>query len=140
MKSKFIIKILTAMFLIVVYLLISSMIFGKTCPVQILIGMPCPGCGASRSLGLLLRGELRDSFKMYPLLIPWLLYIIFQTYNHVTPSKPIKIRARFTVLIVVSTWIIFILRCFTSFGTDPLTIYEHSLLGQLVVKLNTLIY
>lgn len=36
------------------------------CPVRRLTGVPCPGCGLTRSIGLLLHGRIRDATRLHP--------------------------------------------------------------------------
>jgi hypothetical protein len=38
---------------------------GWQCPVRAVFGIPCPGCGLSTALGLLLRGKWRESFTTH---------------------------------------------------------------------------
>lgn len=47
------------------------------CPFKWLTHFDCPGCGMQRSLVLLLKGNLSESFFMYPALIPILLLFAF---------------------------------------------------------------
>jgi len=42
------------------------------CPFRALTGLPCPGCGLSRALTLLLRGDWAASFRLHP----FALYVI----------------------------------------------------------------
>ncbi len=37
------------------------------CPVALITGVACPGCGMSRAVGWLLRGDLERSFSYHPL-------------------------------------------------------------------------
>ncbi len=46
------------------------------CASKSLFNLDCPVCGFQRSLLLLFEGEFLESFKMYPPLIPSLLYIV----------------------------------------------------------------
>lgn len=43
------------------------------CPTKKLIGIDCLGCGFQRSFLLLVKGDLIESFLIYPALIPLLL-------------------------------------------------------------------
>lgn len=43
------------------------------CMFRAVTHIECPGCGFQRSLFLLMRGQVSDSFYMYPALIPVLL-------------------------------------------------------------------
>lgn len=47
-----------------------------TCPIKEVTGVECPGCGMQRASILLLRGELAESFLMYPPLIPVLITLL----------------------------------------------------------------
>lgn len=40
-------------------------------------GVECPGCGFQRSLVHLLRGEVIESLKMYPALLPTIIMVVF---------------------------------------------------------------
>jgi len=46
------------------------------CALKSLFGIDCPICGFQRSFLLLLQGHFTDSFKMYPPLIPCLLFLL----------------------------------------------------------------
>lgn len=48
-----------------------------SCSYNKLLGVDCPGCGFQRSLILLLSGEFKESFLMFPALIPFLGMILF---------------------------------------------------------------
>ena len=43
------------------------------CPFKQLTHFDCPGCGIQRSFVLLIKGDLSDSFFMYPALVPIIL-------------------------------------------------------------------
>ena len=43
-----------------------------TCPSKYFFGVECPGCGMQRSFIELLKGNLSESFFLYPALIPML--------------------------------------------------------------------
>ena len=46
-----------------------------TCAIKSSTGVECPGCGSQRALAELLRGDLVESFLLYPPLMPFLLAI-----------------------------------------------------------------
>jgi hypothetical protein len=45
----------------------------QRCPVALFLREPCPGCGMTRALRLLLRGHVARSLQMHPLAVPVLL-------------------------------------------------------------------
>jgi hypothetical protein len=52
------------------------------CLFKTAFGFDCPGCGMQRSFIALLRGDILQSFKFYPPLIPVILFFIFLTLKN----------------------------------------------------------
>ena len=48
-----------------------------SCPFKSYFGFDCPGCGFQRAIISLFKGDLADSFRMYPAAIPIILMGIF---------------------------------------------------------------
>lgn len=48
-----------------------------SCVYKKYFGIECPGCGFQRSFYYLLQGDLHESFRSYPPLIPLLIMFIF---------------------------------------------------------------
>jgi hypothetical protein len=79
--------------------LASANIPGWQCPVQHLLGIPCPGCGLTRAMILLFRGDLKQSIVFHafaPVFAIALLMIIF------TAILPDKQRQR--IIAAVESW------------------------------------
>lgn len=51
------------------------------CPTKHFFGVECPGCGMQRAIIELLRGNLVESIKLYPPLIPMLLLLVVLVIN-----------------------------------------------------------
>jgi len=47
------------------------------CPIKVLTGCDCPGCGMQRAIIHCLNGEISESFAMHPAGIPCLLLVAF---------------------------------------------------------------
>ena len=63
-----------------------------SCPVARFLHTPCPGCGMTRAMDLLLHGELGASLAMHPLAIPtalsqlaFAIVTVFLSFRHGTP-------------------------------------------------------
>ena len=56
-------------------MVIMSLFGNGICPLSNIWGFPCPGCGMTRSLVLLLTGNWRESWQMHPFLGAWILFI-----------------------------------------------------------------
>jgi hypothetical protein len=64
------------------------------CPFKYLTGIDCPGCGFQRAVIALLRGDLHQSFKLYPPAIPLLLFFAYGIADSLfkcdTPKDTVK--------------------------------------------------
>jgi len=52
------------------------------CPIKKHFLIDCPGCGLQRSVVALMRGDVAESWRMYPATLPILLLIVF-TFLHI---------------------------------------------------------
>jgi hypothetical protein len=64
--------------IVVVYKLFNPEVTGifPRCPVNYLTGLQCPGCGSQRSLHFLLNLDILSAFRMNPLLILSIPYVL----------------------------------------------------------------
>jgi len=72
-------------------------------------GIDCFGCGFQRALNLLLEGNLIDSFKMYPALIP-IIFTLIYTALHL--KFKFNNGARFIVIFFSSSVVIMLISYF----------------------------
>lgn len=56
------------------------------CPVAALLHRPCPGCGMTRAVELLLRGRVRESIAMYPPVLPALTALVLLVVSTVSTT------------------------------------------------------
>ena len=84
------------------------------CPFRALTGLNCPGCGSTRSLHQLLHGNLTDAFKLNPLLVialPFLLWALARYTNSAItggPSRSSNLRPLYVwpvVGLVICFWV-----------------------------------
>ncbi len=47
------------------------------CPLALVFGLPCPGCGLTRALGLATHGRFAEAFQYHPLWPALLAYFVF---------------------------------------------------------------
>lgn len=68
---------------IIVLLVALKAIFGEVCPMVIITGFPCPGCGITRATISLLMGRFTDAVKYNPSIFLWVIagiYFCIQRY------------------------------------------------------------
>lgn len=62
--------------MIVVYIIAGNFILGKICPLRMICGLPCPGCGITRAFLLVLQGEFFEATIMHPFWISTVLLVV----------------------------------------------------------------
>lgn len=55
---------------------VMSLLGQGICPLSRIFGLPCPGCGMSRSFLLLLQGKWAQSLQMNPFAIIWISFLL----------------------------------------------------------------
>lgn len=76
--------------LIGVYIIIMNLVAGKVCPMRMVSGFPCPGCGITRSLWLLCQGDIAGSIRIHPmgiLIIPGMILGCYERYGSGSVKK-----------------------------------------------------
>jgi hypothetical protein len=93
---------------------------GWPCPVQQGLGLPCPGCGLSRALAALLRGEWQAALAIHPFVFLLLLFFAFVAVGALAPAalarkvaatlRVVEKRTRFTFVITTAFLVYGLLR------------------------------
>lgn len=114
-------------------LLCMQALFGAVCPLRLLTGFPCPGCGLTRAGILFLQGRFAESLQMN---LFFILGLFFGTIG-IFIKKVLKKNSIFIntyVIIVLALFILYyIYRMYRYFPeTEPLTYWRGSLLAKLL--------
>ena len=102
------------------------------CPSRELLGLPCPGCGLTRSTLLILRGQWAESWRLQPFGYAWLaLAAVFVLDRYVLETRQ-KLWKGLLVVICVGMVILYGYRMVTMFPhTEPMTYYEGNLFRRI---------
>jgi hypothetical protein len=80
------------------------------CLFKQITGVDCPGCGAQRSFDLLIHGQLIESFKLYPALVPLIFLLISFLFDlffkQKNKSNTTWYLAIFSMIMVIGSYII----------------------------------
>lgn len=60
-----------------VYDILTRLVFDAFCPVAIVTGLPCPGCGMTRAVLFFATGQIQRGWKMNPIGIGWLVLAVY---------------------------------------------------------------
>ena len=98
-----------------IYYAVTRILFRAFCPMWIIAGLPCPGCGGTRAVFFLSKLQFVKSFICHPFVLYLLLvYILFMTTFFIKkhfPSSKIKVISLekcmyIGILIILVQWVV----------------------------------
>ncbi len=107
-------------------------LFGAFCPSVIVAGLPCPGCGMTRSVFCFATGQFEKGWQMNPMGILWLfLAIYFCIMRYGLGKKPAGVLQIGGCLVVMMA-VLYLYRMYREFpGAEPLCYTPGNLLERL---------
>lgn len=90
------------------------------CPIYWITGVPCPGCGMTRALVSLLRGDIQGAFFMHPLIFVMPVFLLLFIFG----SK--KVRSRASVVMIAVFLTVYAIRMVMYFPESKPMVYNHS--------------
>lgn len=109
-----------AVFLLGIYYAAGRVCFRAFCPFLVITGLPCPGCGLSRSCLYLLKGQFARSFSLHPLGGIWLLFLCsFLIHRYVVGKKCPKWMLWLLALLLLATLFLYVVRMALLFPDRP---------------------
>ena len=94
------------------------LLFGRFCPMMIVLRFPCPGCGMTRAALLVLSGRWMEAWELQPLVFGWMmLAFLFGVNRYLLGRKP-KLLTAFLMLLLFGTLFLFIYRIFFGFPVE----------------------
>ena len=109
-----------------------TFLFGAFCPMVIVTGLPCPGCGTTRALGYVMRGDFGRAFVSNPCIYLWIaagIYLVIMRYVKGKPAKGfLKIAGGIAVIMIT----VYLARMATQFPSQPPMVFlENNVLGKI---------
>lgn len=111
--------------LFLLYYILIKAVFHAYCPMVLITGLPCPGCGMTRAVLLLLMGEWKRSWNLQPLAVVWLLFGIWIFVWRYLLGKKIKWFQPILIVLLVSLIAFYIYRMATVFPSYPPMTYRY---------------
>lgn len=124
-------------FMIILYFLIMRKWFYSSCPMVVLTGFPCPGCGMTRAMILILKGSFAGAWRLHPFSYAWLVYgVVFFARRYILQKECRSILKCF-LIIVVGMVVFYVYRMATVFPDEaPMTYYYGSILYRILKLFN----
>ncbi len=119
---------------LLLYYVAMRLVFHAFCPLVIITGLPCPGCGLSRSVWYFLTGQFSRSFSLHPLGAFWLLLLVWFCINRYVAGKQVtKGWTLALTTVCIATLLLYGYRMATLFpGRPPMSYTGHNLLERVI--------
>lgn len=118
-----------AIIIIIAYFALGRYFLYSLCPMVMVTGLPCPGCGLTRAGFALLRLDLAGAYRIHPFIYPIAGYIAVFGWNRYIMGRRMgkKLKAGLTVLMVLVI-LFYGWRMWMYFpGEPPMSYYERNL-------------
>lgn len=100
---------------IVVYYLLVEAIFSAFCPLVIMTGFPCPGCGMTRAFLCVFTGQFVRAWNLNPLVYGWILFALYAGVQRYIRNQKIKGWKYLLTILAAAMIIVYIYRMYQYF-------------------------
>ncbi len=100
-------------------------IFGASCPMLVMTGLPCAGCGLTRAVLFLMRGQVLRAADINPSVFPVILFVLYWGYLRFVKDKTMKGKHWTLGLLVVCMTAIYVYRMFLYFPDKAPYVYHR---------------
>lgn len=121
---------------IVLFFYLLNFFVGSTCPFRFVTGLPCPGCGLTRSFLLVARGRLAEATRMHAFWIPITIWVIVGLFNrYMVADKTVRAKVNKVLQIVaivmaVLMLVYFVYRMIAIFPNEEPMLDDHLWFGH----------
>ena len=122
-----------AIILIIAYFAFLKDKIHSICPLVIVTGYPCPGCGMTRAALCLLKLDFEGAWEMHPFIYAMVILAIWFGWNrYVLKKRDMKDWFSAVVIVAIGMCIFYIWRMYRFFpGDAPMNYYYGSLYGKI---------
>lgn len=118
----------------IVILALFNALFHNVCPLVLTVGLPCPACGFTRALLLVLQGQFISAFYMHPMIYMALLFLIYFCWMRYIKQKRAPFAKGIVVALLVVALGIYGYRMITYFPHKAPMVYEPNNLVRMVER------
>lgn len=130
-----------AVIIIAVYTVLVNLVFHAFCPMVIVTGFPCPGCGMTRSLFYLATGRLYQSVYMNPMGIPIACIMLYFCWNRYIIGKKAKGIMPLIVIALILLVALYFLRMYLFFpGRVPYVYSKGNVFARIFPYYEQILY
>ena len=121
-----------AMAAVLLYAVAVNLIFHAFCPLVILSGFPCPGCGVSRATLCFMTGRWQSAWQMNPVIFPIVLFAAYFCLCRYLLGRKVKGAKTGIAVILVLLFVVYCLRMYLHFPDRiPYVYVEENVLARI---------
>ncbi len=110
---------------IFLYWLIVRILFGQFCPLRIITGIPCPGCGMTRAALSVLTFHFAQALEYHPLIYFWILWIALELICRYVLGRNLPFRRAWLGILLAVTLGLYFYRMTVVFPGNPPMVYTE---------------
>ena len=115
------------------YAVLTTVFLGTICPLSALTGFPCPGCGSTRALFLVLTGRWSAAFYYSPCIFLWMLLAVYAGWQRYVRGKRAAGALPAAAGIAALMLFVYLYRMAAEFpGSPPMDYREENVLARLL--------
>ena len=120
---------------LMIYWIVAFLCFGEFCPMKILTGIPCAGCGMTRAVTLMLTGHFVESIEMHPMALLWILLGIYVCICRYILNRKPKGAAVMAIVLCILMIPLYIYRMKLLFPNQLPMVYTPTPVGDAILLL-----
>ena len=114
-----------------IYSVIIRKVFHAFCPLLIITGFPCAGCGMTRAIYCFMTGQFVRGMNLNPAAPFWLMWFAFFIIERYVLGRDSKWIMRMLGIVCAISLVIYLYRMITQFpAAPPMTFYRKNLLSK----------
>ncbi len=123
-----------AITLLIVYFALGKKYLYSLCPMVMVTGLPCPGCGLTRAGISLLKFDFVRAFEVHPFIYPIVFYMLLFSWNRYVRERQMGNFLRvLLIIIMILIMIFYVWRMLEYFpGEPPMSYYKKNLLQYIL--------
>lgn len=122
------------------YYFLMKILFHAFCPLVIVTGFPCPGCGMTRAFFYFLTGQFMRGWNLNPLALLWILWVLWFLYRRYWCLKPVIACKETAMAILLCMVILYGYRMWTRFPSyAPIVYTRNSIISNLFADYETVL-
>ena len=121
--------------IIVGYSVLAHLFLGTSCIFASTTGLPCPGCGWTRAFFALLEGNIMESLRLYPLLIPCIVFICLYAVLWLACDKMPRFMEIILIILTVALLGVYAVRMLLMFPHNSPMVYNNDAVLPRIVGL-----